>query len=248
LDNYGNWFNSVFGSGVSDTLGGVIYTGLTNAGVSNNRIAAITPAEAALGSAVVAVPVGIGLVAGGEVVLGVGTLGAAGGKLVVTAGTVMAHPMTVPTVYGLAEAAAGIDTPGGLDDLARFGAKTVCSRAAGRCAAPVSAASLPWARAGAARAARAIEAGQTSIKVASRDDAAELVWRMFSSRGFLNTTGRTGSDVRKIVGSKAGTYHWDDVLDAAGNVAGHGANNVHAGMRHVQIHLESGDIVRIFFP
>jgi hypothetical protein len=114
--------------------------------------------------------------------------------------------------------------------------------------APIKAADLPWARPGAARAAKAIEAGQSSIKVASRDDAAELVWRMFSSRGFLNTTGRSGSDVRKIVGSKAGTYHWDDVLDASGNVAGHGADNAHAAMRHVQVHLENGDIIRIFFP
>jgi len=71
---------------------------------------------------------------------------------------------------------------------------------------------------------------------------------MFSSRGFTNTTGRTGSDVRRILGTKAGTYHWDDVLDAAGDLAGHGADNLHGAMRHVQIHLESGDIVRIFFP
>jgi filamentous hemagglutinin len=55
--------------------------------------------------------------------------------------------MTVPAVYGLAEAAAGIDTPGGLDDLARFGAKTVCSRAVGRCAAPVIALSQAQQRA-----------------------------------------------------------------------------------------------------
>lgn len=115
--------------------------------------------------------------------------------------------------------------------------------------APVRAADLPWGRVGARQAAKAIEAGQTSIKVASRDDAAEVVWRMFSSRGFTNTTGRTGSDVRNILGSKAGTYHWDDVLDAAGNVAGHGADNVHGSMRHVQIHLyPDGDIIRIFFP
>lgn len=72
---------------------------------------------------------------------------------------------------------------------------------------------------------------------------------MFSSRGFTNTTGRTGNDVRQIIGSKVGTYHWDDVLDAAGNVAGHGADNVHGAMRHVQIHLRpDGDIIRIFFP
>jgi hypothetical protein len=109
-------------------------------------------------------------------------------------------------------------------------------------------ADLPWGNAGARQAARAIEAGETSITVASRSDASEVVWRMFSSRGFTNTTGRTGSDVRKILGSKAGTYHWDEALDAAGRVAGHGADNVHGALPHVQIHLETGELIRIFFP
>jgi hypothetical protein len=116
--------------------------------------------------------------------------------------------------------------------------------------APVSAAALPWARAGAARAAKAIEAGQASFKVASRDDAAELIWRMFRSKGYTDTTMfKSGSVVKQYLGTKAGTYHWDDVLDAAGNVAGHGAGNAHGAMRHVQIHLqETGKIIRIFFP
>jgi hypothetical protein len=109
-------------------------------------------------------------------------------------------------------------------------------------------ADLPWGRVGARQAAKAIESGQTSIKVASRDDAAEVVWRMFSSRGFTNTTGRTGNDVRKILGSKASTYHWDEVLDEAGNLSGHGAGNIHGAMRHVQIHLVDKTIIRIFFP
>jgi hypothetical protein len=108
---------------------------------------------------------------------------------------------------------------------------------------------LPWARAGAARAAKGIDAGQTKITVASRDDASEVVWRLFSSQGYLNTTGRTGADVRTILGSKAGTYHWDDIFDAAGNVLGHSTKNPHSGMRHVQIHsFPDGDIIRIFFP
>lgn len=109
-------------------------------------------------------------------------------------------------------------------------------------------ADLPWGRVGARQAAKAIESGQTSIKVASRDDAAEVVWRMYSSRGFTNTTGRTGNDVHKILGSKASTYHWDEVLDEAGNLSGHGAGNIHGAMRHVQIHLVDKTIIRIFFP
>jgi hypothetical protein len=114
--------------------------------------------------------------------------------------------------------------------------------------AAVKAAVLPWFHDGARQAAKAIEAGQRTITVASRDEASELVWRMFSSRGFTNTTGRRGSDVRKLLGSKAGTYHWDDILDEAGRVAGHGANNPHGVLPHVQVHLETGDIVRIQFP
>ena len=109
--------------------------------------------------------------------------------------------------------------------------------------------SLPWGNAGARQAAKAIEAGETSILVGSRDEASEVVWRMFSSQGYTNTTGRTGNDIRQIIGSKAGTYHWDDVLDDAGNVVGHGVDNAHGGMRHVQIHLlPDGEIIRIFFP
>jgi len=149
-------------------------------------------------------------------------------------------------------AAAGIIAgvvPGGKGAL-KGGSKL--TKIAGKAAtkAPIGAAALPWARAGAARAAKAIEAGQTSIKVASRDDAAELIWRMFRSQGYTDTTMfKSGSVVKQYLGSKAGTYHWDDVLDAAGNVAGHGAGNAHGTMRHVQIHLqETGKIIRIFFP
>jgi hypothetical protein len=106
---------------------------------------------------------------------------------------------------------------------------------------------LPWFSSGSRQAARAIEAGETSIKVATRDEASEVVWRLYGSQGFLNTTGRTGADVRAILGTKAGTYHWDEAIDAAGRVAGHGVDNVHGALPHVQIHLQNRELLRILF-
>ena len=107
--------------------------------------------------------------------------------------------------------------------------------------------SLPWFNRSSRKAAKAIEDGASSVTVGSRDEASEIVWRMFSSQGFLNTTGRSGSDVRRLAGSKFGTYHWDEVLDGAGRVAGHAADNAHGALPHVQIHDEFGKIIRIFF-
>ncbi len=93
-----------------------------------------------------------------------------------------------------------------------------------------------------------IEAGAKSIKVGSRDEAAEVVWRLFGSRGYTNTTGLSGSGAKAALGSKNMTYHWDEVLDATGQVAGHGSRNAHGARRHVQIHNELGEVIRIFFP
>ena len=70
LDNYANWFNGTFGTGWSNTVGGVI-----------TSVAPIPPnaSEAAIltGTVIVSVPLGVGAVVGAEVVLGVGTYGAA---------------------------------------------------------------------------------------------------------------------------------------------------------------------------
>ena len=86
------------------------------------------------------------------------------------------------------------------------------------------------------------------ITVSSRDDAAELIWRMFDSQGYINTTMfKSASMVKEYFGSKAGTYHWDEVVDVTGRVAGHAVDNVHGAMRHVQIHLAiTGKLIRIF--
>jgi hypothetical protein len=46
-------------------------------------------------------------------------------------------------------------------------------------------------------------------------------------------------EVKDFFGSKAGTYHWDTVL-------GHGVDNPHGGLPHLQIHPEKGPTIRIF--
>ena len=70
LDNYANWFNGTFGSGWSNTVGGVI-----------TSVAPINPnaSDAALltGTVIVSIPAGVAILAGGEVLLGVGTFGGA---------------------------------------------------------------------------------------------------------------------------------------------------------------------------
>lgn len=82
---------------------------------------------------------GVAVLAGGAAVAGVatgvgtvGSVGAGVGQLTVAAGTIAAHPSTPSVIGGIAEAAAGIDTPGGLDDLARFGAKRLAREPRGQ--------------------------------------------------------------------------------------------------------------------
>ncbi len=74
-DSYANWFNSTFGSGYSQTVGGWLYNGATAAGVPNQTLSNASDGALLTGTAVVAVPTGIAIVAGGELVLGVGSLG-----------------------------------------------------------------------------------------------------------------------------------------------------------------------------
>jgi RHS repeat-associated protein len=131
LDSYANWFNGVVGSGYSTTAGSYIHSGLNAVGVSDAALANVSANQALGATAIVAAPFGIALFAGGEVVLGVGSLGTAVSQLTVTAGTIVAHPATMPVVIGVVEATAGIDGPGlGLDDVAR-----VSVQAARKCSA-----------------------------------------------------------------------------------------------------------------
>jgi hypothetical protein len=77
LDSYANGFNSIFGSGYSNTVGGGIHTGLNAVGVDDQTLSQMTANQALAGTTVAAIPIAVGLVAGGEVLLGVGTLGSA---------------------------------------------------------------------------------------------------------------------------------------------------------------------------
>jgi hypothetical protein len=107
---------------------------------------------------------------------------------------------------------------------------------------------LPWGNAGARQAAIAIDNGLKAITVASRSDAAELAFRWLKPQGYTNTTGWIGSFVKKVMGTKNGTYHWDDLLDSSGKLAGHGDGNAHGVLPHLQIHDMAGNVIRVFFP
>jgi hypothetical protein len=80
LDSYAEWFNGTFGSGWSEMAGGVIHDVITTV-VSDETLANTSDGTLLTGTVIVSVPVAVGIVYGGEVVLGVGTFGgeAAGG-------------------------------------------------------------------------------------------------------------------------------------------------------------------------
>jgi hypothetical protein len=74
LDAYADWFNGTFGSGWSETAGGIIHDVLTTV-VSEETLANTSDGALLTGTVIVSVPVAFGIVYGGEVVLGVGTFG-----------------------------------------------------------------------------------------------------------------------------------------------------------------------------
>ena len=74
LDDYSNWFNSTFGGGWSEAAGGVIHTGLTSV-IDEETLANTSDGAILTGTIIVSVPVAVGTVYGGEVLLGVGTFG-----------------------------------------------------------------------------------------------------------------------------------------------------------------------------
>ena len=80
LDNYANWFNGTFGSGWSNTVGNAI-TSVVRISPNASDAALLT------GTTIVSIPVGVGILAGGEVALGVGTFGAATTSTTAAAGT-----------------------------------------------------------------------------------------------------------------------------------------------------------------
>ena len=107
---------------------------------------------------------------------------------------------------------------------------------------PRDAATIGFSSSRLARIARELEQGTTQVTVSSQSEAEELFLRLYQgdARGYRNTTGWTGKQVRDFYGSKSGTYHWD-------TIAGHGTLNPHGIAPHLQIHTHDGPIVRIFF-
>jgi hypothetical protein len=110
---------------------------------------------------------------------------------------------------------------------------------------------IPWSSRLVNHAARLLEGGETSITLATRSQAEELILRLYHGQGMKNTTGLSGAAVRGdrllFPRGKLGTYHWDDALDTSGRVLGHGLNNAHGTLPHVQIHDFGGNIIRIFY-
>jgi RHS repeat-associated protein len=98
---------------------------------------------------------------------------------------------------------------------------------------------IPWTSVRLQRIARALEKGEREVTVASRQEAEELFRHLYAGKGYRNTTGLTGNQVRNdpilFPGRKYGTYHWD-VVDTK-----------HGGRPHLQIHDEAGGVLRIFY-
>jgi RHS repeat-associated protein len=95
----------------------------------------------------------------------------------------------------------------------------------------------PWSNKNVSQVAKEIQGGAKNVTVASRSQAEEIFLGLFQGKGYSNTTGMTGKQVREsLPNGKYGTYHWDT------------ADTMHGGQSHLQIHTEQGDIIRVFFP
>ena len=104
-----------------------------------------------------------------------------------------------------------------------------------------------WSRTRVKKTAEALQSGATSVKVANRSEAEELFLGLYQGHGYRNTTGMSATEAKNFFGKKAGTYHWDDVVDETGRLVEHGADNVHGAAKHLQIHGFDGKIIRISF-
>jgi len=86
------------------------------------------------------------------------------------------------------------------------------------------------------KAADDIGRGAKEVNVNGRSEAEDLFLGMFQGKGYKNTTGMTGREVRTTLpDGKYGTYHWDT------------ADVMHGGRPHLQVHTDAGDIIRIFY-
>lgn len=106
---------------------------------------------------------------------------------------------------------------------------------------------IKWTSKGVALAAKMIRGGVKEVTVKSKAEAEELLLGLFGGRGLRNTTGMSATEAKNFFGTKSNTYHWDEVVDEAGRLLNHAADNAHAAMKHLQIHDADGNIFRIFF-
>ena len=98
LDNYANWFNSQVGTDYSTTVGAGIHTVFNQVGVSDQTLANADPFVLTAGTIVASTAI----VLGGEVLLGVGTIGqaalAASVAVSQAVSASMAFTLTLPTL------------------------------------------------------------------------------------------------------------------------------------------------------
>ncbi|MGY2112952.1 putative T7SS-secreted protein [Nocardia gipuzkoensis] len=112
---------------------------------------------------------------------------------------------------------------------------------------------IPWSDRRVADAARQLESGATSVRVASRADAEELFLRLFQGDGYRNAGGFSGPGSKRFFDGLEGTYHWDDEIDPKnGSLLRHGPINTDGKYRHLQVHtlresLWRAGVVRIFW-
>ncbi|MEG0434514.1 MAG: RHS repeat-associated core domain-containing protein, partial [Morganella sp. (in: enterobacteria)] len=101
-----------------------------------------------------------------------------------------------------------------------------------------------------------LDAGTDKVTVKSRSDAQQLFMDRYVGDGYKNMTGESGPSTKNLMEyltgnkTKAGTYHWDDVMDPANvnRVMGHGPTNPDGALPHLQIHQLDGKVIHIFFP
>jgi hypothetical protein len=83
---------------------------------------------------------------------------------------------------------------------------------------------------------KSIVGGIDNVRVKTKQEAVDIYNELFAGRGYTNTSGYTGNEVRKMLPrGKEGTYHWDF------------GDTEHGGMAHIQMHTFDGRVIRIFF-
>ena len=105
---------------------------------------------------------------------------------------------------------------------------------------------IPWSSGSVNKAAKLLLKGAKDVFVKSKSEAEELFLGLYQGKGYRNATEFDGVGTTQYFGAKKGTYHWDDTLDNDGRIVGHG-QGPHGDMKHLQIHTNEGQIIRVFF-